>query len=121
VIVSIAERYVDNNIPYVLGGNSLKTGMDCSHFVWMILKEAGYKVPYRNSVALTKWAAATRTTNPQPGDLVLYTGNKPGQVGHVGFYIGNGMMIAHGSSGGAHLQSVKQPSLKFIGYGRLPI
>lgn len=82
----------------------------------MVLKEAGYKVPYRTSAALAKWTK--RVADPQPGDLVLYAGDP---VGHVGIYIGNGMMIAHGSSGGAHLQKVKQPALKFIGYGRLPV
>lgn len=96
-----------------MGGNSLSGGMDCSHFVWMVLKETGYNVPYRDSSGLASWTGNTRTTNPQPGDLVLFRG-------HVGIYVSPGMMIDQGRSGGAHLSSIKYYD-NFIGYGRLPI
>lgn len=109
-IVSIARKYVGTGIPYVRGGNSLTTGMDCSHFVWMVLKEAGYKVGYRTSSDLEVWTK--RVSVPQVGDLVLYTG-------HVGIYVGNGMMIDQGRSGGAFLRTVFKEN--FIGYGRMPL
>lgn len=112
-LVQIAQKYVGVGIPYRMGGNSLSGGMDCSHFVWMVLKEAEYNVQYRDSSGLSAWTAQTRTTSPQPGDLVLFTG-------HVGIYTGSGMMIDQGSSGGAHLRQIKYYD-NFIGYGRLPI
>lgn len=93
-----------------MGGNSLTGGMDCSHFVWMVLKEAGYSTQYRDSGDLAAWAQ--RTSNPQPGDLVLYSG-------HVGIYAGNGMMIDQGRSGGAFFRAVYKEN--FIGYGRMPL
>lgn len=109
-VVSVAKKYVDSGIPYHYGGNTLKGGMDCSHFIWMVLKEAGYNVPYRDSAGLASWAK--RTTDPQPGDLVLYKG-------HAGIYVAPGMMIDQGSAGGAHLRKIFKQN--FIGYGRLPL
>lgn len=108
-LVTIAKKYVSKGIPYQRGGNSLSDGMDCSHFVWMVLKEEGLNVPYRDSSALAQWV--THTSNPQPGDLVLYSG-------HVGIYAGAGMMIDQGKAGGAFLQKVYTQNL--IGYGRIP-
>lgn len=108
-IVEIAQKYVNTGIPYAMGGNSRTNGMDCSHFVWMVLKEAGLSVPYRDSADLRGWTI--RTNDPQPGDLVLYSG-------HVAIYLGNGMLIDQGSSGGAHLRKVFTEN--FIGYGRIP-
>lgn len=110
-LLQVAQKYVGVGIPYQLGGNSLKTGMDCSHFVWMVLKEAGYNTAYRPSDAIAAWV--TRTSAPQPGDLVLFQG-------HVGIFAGNGMMIDQGSSGGAHLRQIKYYD-NFIGYGRIPL
>ena len=78
LLVQIAQKYVNRGIPYSYGGNSLSGGMDCSHFVWMVLKEAGYNVPYRSSGALAAWTQ--RISSPQPGDLVLFSGHeKPEQ------------------------------------------
>lgn len=107
-VVNVAKRYVGRNLPYRMGGNSLKTGIDCSHFVYRVFTEAGYKVPYRSSYALAH--SVRRVKTPQPGDLVLYHG-------HVGIYVGKGMMIHHGRSGGAFL--VKVYKQNFIGYGRM--
>ena len=111
LVAQIAQKYVGRGIPYQMGGNSLTAGMDCSHFVWMVLKEAGYSTAYRPSDALASWTQ--RTTTPQLGDLVLFRG-------HVGIFVGNGKMIDQGSSGGAHLREIKYYD-NFIGYGRIPI
>lgn len=111
LLVQIAQKYVNRGIPYQMGGNSLSGGMDCSHFVWMVLKEAGYNVQYKDSSGLSSWTK--RISDPQPGDLVLFRG-------HVGILVGNGMMIDQGRSGGAHLSTIKYYD-NFIGYGRLPI
>jgi len=93
-----------------MGGDSLTTGIDCSHFVHRVLTEAGLKVPYQDSAGLAAWT--TRTNDPQPGDLVLYRG-------HVGIYAGNGMMVHHGKAGGAFFIKVYKDN--FIGFGRMPI
>ena len=38
-IVAYADQFVGN--PYVWGGNSLTNGIDCSHFVYQVLKNTG--------------------------------------------------------------------------------
>jgi cell wall-associated NlpC family hydrolase len=107
-VVNVAKKYVGRNLHYRMGGNSFKTGIDCSHFVHRVFQEAGRDVPYRSSSALAR--SAKRVKNPVPGDLVLYRG-------HVGIYAGKGMMIHHGREGGAFL--VKVYKQNFIGYGRI--
>ena len=109
-LVEVAKSYVGRNLPYRYGGDSLETGIDCSHFLWRVFKEAGYNVPYRSSSALAAWTQ--RVSDPQPGDLVLYSG-------HVGIYAGNGMMVHHGKPGGAFFVKVYKEN--FIGYGRIPV
>lgn len=110
-IVAAARSYVDRSIPYRYGGDSLTAGMDCSHLVARILRDAGLSVGYRNSTALATWTARVAKASAQPGDLVLYPG-------HVGVYVGGGMMIDHGGPGaGANLKPVwGSPS-----YGRIPL
>ena len=108
-IVAVAKTYVGDNLPYRMGGDSLTTGIDCSHFIHRVLTESGYKTTYRSSSALATWTK--RVTDPQPGDLVLYSG-------HVGIYAGGGMMVHHGKPGGAFFSKVYTQN--FIGYGRLP-
>ena len=109
-VVDVAKRYVGLGIPYRMGGNSVTGGMDCSHFVWTVFKEAGYSYTYRDSAGLASWAQ--RTKDPKPGDLVLYSG-------HVGIYAGNGMMVHHGRDGGAFFVKVYTQNL--IGYGKVPL
>ncbi|SDB89804.1 Cell wall-associated hydrolase, NlpC family [Raineyella antarctica] len=70
---------------YVYGGTTFGA-WDCSGFVLWATSHAGISLP-RTSQAQA--AALTRTSNPQPGDLVLQNGG-----GHIGIYVGNGMMIS---------------------------
>lgn len=97
-IIGIARSWLGRNIPYLFGGATLR-GMDCSHFVWEVLKQAGYNVPYRNSFALKAWTIPISKANARPGDLVFWPG-------HVGFYAGNNQTIDHGSGIGPKLRSL---------------
>lgn len=70
---------------YVYGGT--KPGAwDCSGFTQWVYAQAGISLPRTSQ---TQPSALTRTSNPQPGDLVQQNGG-----GHVGIYVGNGMMIS---------------------------
>jgi cell wall-associated NlpC family hydrolase len=53
-VVNVAKKYVGRNLHYRMGGNSFKTGIDCSHFVYRVFQEAGRDVPYRSSSALAR-------------------------------------------------------------------
>ena len=81
-VVKEAYRYL--GVPYVWGGESL-SGVDCSGLVKMAHKAIGVNLPhYSNSIGSS--GKLVSEANAQPGDVVCY-------VGHVGIYLGNGMMI----------------------------
>lgn len=93
-IVSYAKQFVGN--PYVWGGNSLTGGIDCSHFVWQVLKNCGvYSGGYYTS---SGWRNLGRPVSSlaeaQAGDVICYSG-------HVAIYDGNGRIVeAQSSSAG---------------------
>lgn len=81
-IVKEAYRYL--GVMYAWGGESL-SGVDCSGLVKMAHKAIGVNLPhYSNSIG--NGGKSISKANAQPGDVVCY-------YGHVGIYVGNGMMI----------------------------
>lgn len=86
-IAVFACQFIGN--PYVPGGTSLTEGADCSGFVFSVYREFGYTVP-RTSYSLRTAGVEVSLEDAQPGDVVCYPG-------HVGIYIGNGMIV-HASS-----------------------
>lgn len=108
-LVGIARGLIGIGIPYVFGGKSL-LGMDCSGFVWEVLKRAGYNVPYRNSAALKAWATPITAAQAQPGDLVFWPG-------HVAIFVSPGIVIDNGTSAGPKQTKIwGSPT-----YGRIPL
>ena len=71
---------------YVYGATG-PSSYDCSGFVQYCYSQAGISLP-RTSGA--QGSCGTTTSNPQAGDIVCYGG-------HVGIYIGGGMMIDAGN------------------------
>lgn len=93
-IVQTAKKYIGN--PYVYGGNSLTEGCDCSHFVWLILKQAiNYAGDYTTSWGFeTIGEQIAELAFAQAGDVICYGS-------HVAIYDGNGIIIeAKGSQYG---------------------
>ena len=91
---------------YVWGGTKFGA-WDCSGFVLWATGQAGINLP---RTASAQAGALTRTSNPQPGDLVLQNGG-----GHIGIYVGNGKMIsALNPSSGTKLHSVS--TMPVVGY-----
>lgn len=76
-------EYVGNK--YVLGGNSLDNGIDCSGFVQQIHKKFGISTP-RQSGAIRGGGKSVSVSNMLPGDVVCYSG-------HVAIYIGNNKIV----------------------------
>lgn len=85
--------------PYRYGGNSRKSGFDCSGFVNYVYKqELGIELP-RNTQGLLKMdAPVIARTDLEPGDLILFNDRGRGRVSHVGIYMGDDQFIHSSSS-----------------------
>ena len=77
-------------VPYVWGGTS-PSGFDCSGFVQYVYAHFGVSLP-RTSEEQFGAGTSVSESNLQPGDLVFFHNSGSGP-GHVGMYIGNGLMI----------------------------
>lgn len=76
-------EYIGN--PYVMGGNSLTNGIDCSGFVKQIHAKFGISTP-RQSGAIRSGGKAVSYADKLPGDVICYSG-------HVAIYIGNNTVV----------------------------
>lgn len=76
-------EYIGN--PYVMGGNSLTDGIDCSGFVKQIHAKFGISTP-RQSGAIRSGGKAVSYADKLPGDVICYSG-------HVAIYIGNNTVV----------------------------
>ena len=87
----LARRFAGT--PYVYGGNSPATGMDCSAFVKLVSAERGVNLPRtareQATVGLTVDPAADVL---RPGDR-LYFRYKHDYIDHAGIYCGNGYFV----------------------------
>ena len=99
-IINYAKMYIGT--PYVWAGTDLETGVDCSGFIYCVLKNFGISV-IRTSKGMSTQGTYVKKDDLQPGDLVFFDsdGVNDGNVSHVGMYIGNGKYI-HSSSGKAY-------------------
>lgn len=75
--------YSQLGTPYVWGGTSPNVGLDCSGLTQYCHRVAGISISRTSG---PQGAGGQAVSNPQPGDIVCYSG-------HVGIYIGNGQMI----------------------------
>lgn len=99
-LISFAESF--QGVPYVWGG-ATPSGFDCSGFTSYVFNHFGKNLP-RTSEAQWNVGTAVSESNLQPGDLVFFE-MAPGGPGHVGIYIGNGLMI-HAPHTGSSVQII---------------
>ena len=88
--------------PYVWGAAG-PNSFDCSGLVTYALREAGSTTGRLNAQGFSQngsWQKITNMAEMEPGDLIFYHNAKRTKVGHVGVYIGDGMMIDASSSNG---------------------
>lgn len=102
-IAGTAKSYA-GDVPYQWGGESL-SGWDCSGFVQYVYAKHGIDLP-----RTYQWHAMKRTSNPQPGDVVVQNGGS-----HVGIYLGGGKMVsALNPSQGTMVHNVN--AMPLVGY-----
>lgn len=121
-LIEEAEKYL--YYPYVWGGSNPNTSFDCSGFVSWVLTNSGlYNTGRLGAQGLCN--ISTLVSNPQPGDLVFFTGtyDTPG-VSHVGIYVGedaagNPMMLHCGDPIQYSKLNTSYWQSHFYAYGRL--
>lgn len=78
--------------PYVYGGTSLETGIDCSAFVQNIYRQIGIGLP-RVSADQANVGVDISASDLRAGDLLFYYDSGLGRIGHVTMYMGNNVVI----------------------------
>lgn len=104
-IIQTALQYT--GVPYVYGGNSTVSGIDCSAFVKMVFSRFGQNLP-RTAREQSVVGTPVANNDLQPGDR-LYFAVKHGYPDHCGIYMGNGYFIhASASRGGVAVDSLSK-------------
>lgn len=108
--------------PYVRGGNSGETGLDCSGFVKAVYEQAeGIALP-RSAFEQAHATLTIDRDDLQPGDLVFFNTLRRA-YSHVGIYLGEGRFI-HAPRPGAQVRIESMNSSywrkRFNGARRVP-
>ena len=83
-VAQFALQFVGN--PYVWGGSSLTHGTDCSGFTMAVYANFGVSLPHYDASQRGYGIGIDSLSDARPGDLICF-------YGHVGIYIGDGMMV----------------------------
>lgn len=94
---------------YRFGGNSVKTGFDCSGFIgYLFREELGMELPRSTRDMINIDAPLVERKALEPGDLVFFSTAGRGRVSHAGIYLGDDQFIHSSSSrsGGVRIDSL---------------
>lgn len=100
-LVQTARRFIGT--PYRWGGESARTGFDCSGLTMTVYRLNGLELP-RNSASQYREGRPVPREDLQRGDLVFFRTGRRGRVSHVGIYAGDNQFI-HAPSRGKHIQT----------------
>lgn len=93
-VAATAIAYAEQQLgtPYVWGGETPGVGFDCSGLVQAAYRSAGVDLPRVAQTQFDPGPAVPAGTPLEPGDLMFF-GSGPGDVTHVGIYLGGGQMV----------------------------
>ena len=97
-IISYGKQFLGT--PYVYGGTDLDIGVDCSGFVFEVMRKNGINLN-RSSREQANNGRTIPKSELKKGDLVFFdtnSGPNNGTISHVGIYMGNGQFIHSSSS-----------------------
>ncbi|NHN32592.1 C40 family peptidase [Paenibacillus sp. S3N08] len=105
-LVLTARKYLGT--PYDFGAKYGQTKtFDCSSFMKWIFDKYDIELP-RISRNQAKEGKYVSKSNLDTGDLVFFTTtDSKGEIGHVGMYVGNGMMIHTYGEGGVKYSTIE--------------
>jgi cell wall-associated NlpC family hydrolase len=99
-VTAIAYAVAQLGKPYLWGGTG-PVGYDCSGLVMMAYRAAGIPLPRTTFQQVYAGTPVYSVSQLQPGDLIFTAGSDgtPTDPGHVGMYIGSGLVIAAPETG----------------------
>lgn len=99
-IIRTAQRYI--GVPYQWGGESARTGFDCSGLTMVVYQLNGLNLPRSSR---EQWRNGTPVGRSQllKGDLVFFATSGVKRVSHVGIYLGNNKFL-HAPGKGREIQ-----------------
>jgi cell wall-associated NlpC family hydrolase len=106
--------------PYKFGGDT-RSGMDCSGFTCRVFQESyKKKLPHNASQQYLRCTHISRL-DLKLGDLVFFSMNQNGSIGHVGIYIGNNYFAHASTSYGVVVSGLKEKYYRsrYVGAGRV--
>jgi cell wall-associated NlpC family hydrolase len=89
-IVKSAKKYV--GVPYRWGGESPRTGFDCSGLTMVVYRLNGLELP-RSSRQQWQTGRPVKRSRLQKGDLVFFATSGGRRVSHVGIYVGDNKFL----------------------------
>jgi cell wall-associated NlpC family hydrolase len=108
-IVKTARRYV--GVPYRWGGESPRTGFDCSGYIMVVYRLNGLDLP-RSSRQQWEIGKQISRRQLQKGDLVFFATSGGGRISHVGIYTGEDKFL-HAPSKGSRIKTSSLSSKYF--------
>ncbi|UMG92962.1 C40 family peptidase [Nocardioides sp. TF02-7] len=91
-VVAEAKKYL--GLPYVWGGTSIETGVDCSGLVQSVYRALGYDLPRVSADQARAGTPVASLAEAQPGDLIAWdSSSRNNGADHIAIYIGDGKMI----------------------------
>jgi cell wall-associated NlpC family hydrolase len=114
IAVAYAESKLGDSYVYAAAGPNT---FDCSGLTMEAWAAAGVSLPH-NAAEQMSVTTSVSESQAQPGDLVFFY-DSPGYVGHVGIYLGNGMLIDAPHTGAWVREiSLSNIGMEIAGFGR---